>query len=213
MAIDGMKVIDLDSHLVGDLESWDQTVEAKYKEFLPRKLPTKDNERRKTLVGNQIMVGSELGRQKAEKKEWVTAADLTPQGRVRNMDLDGIDVAVLSPNSPALDILWFVDDPELAAAYARAQNNYMNWYASQQQGRLMWAGVIPLQDHQGSDQRIASITRARQQGAQCQGDADPRQGMVGPALRSDLRRTGKNQDADHFSRHQDRLHGTRALRQ
>ena len=24
MAIDGMKVIDLDSHLVGDLESWDQ---------------------------------------------------------------------------------------------------------------------------------------------------------------------------------------------
>jgi hypothetical protein len=26
-----------------------------------------------------------------------------PQGRVRNMDLDGIDVAVLSPNSPALD--------------------------------------------------------------------------------------------------------------
>ena len=96
MAIDGMKVIDLDSHLVGDLESWDQTVEAKYKEFLPRKLPTKDNERRKTLVGNQIMVGSELGRQKAEKKEWVTEADLTPQGRVRNMDLDGIDAQLVT---------------------------------------------------------------------------------------------------------------------
>src|SRR5688572_19499354 len=140
MAIDGMKVIDLDSHLVGDLESWDQTIEAKYKEFLPHKLPTKDNERRKTLVGNQIMIGSELGRQKAEKKEWVTADDLTAQGRVRNMDLDGIDVAVLSPNSPALDILWFVDDSELAAAYARAQHNYMHYYASQQPGRLMWAG-------------------------------------------------------------------------
>ena len=27
MAIDGMKVVDLDSHLVGDLESWEQTVE------------------------------------------------------------------------------------------------------------------------------------------------------------------------------------------
>lgn len=162
MAIDGMKVIDLDSHLVGDLESWGQTVEAKYKEFLPRKLPTRDNERRKTLVGNQIMVGSELGRQKAEKKEWVTEADLTPQGRVRNMDLDGIDVAVLSPNSPALDILWFVDDPELAAAYARAQNNYMNWYASQQQGRLMWAGVIPLQD---TKEAIKELHRSRELGS------------------------------------------------
>jgi predicted TIM-barrel fold metal-dependent hydrolase len=162
MAIDGMKVIDLDSHLVGDLESWDQTVEDKWRPYLPKKLPTKDNERRKTLVGNQIMVGSELGRQKAEKKEWVTEADLTPQGRVRNMDLDGIDVAVLSPNSPALDILWFADDPELAAAYARAQNNYMNWYASQQPGRLMWAGVIPLQD---SKEAIQELHRSRELGS------------------------------------------------
>ena len=97
MAIVGMKVIDLDSHLGGDLESWEQTIEEKYREFLPRKLPTKDNERRKTLVGNQNLIGSELGRQKAEKKEWVTPADLTPQGRVRNMDLDGIAVAVYRP--------------------------------------------------------------------------------------------------------------------
>ena len=162
MAIDGMKVIDLDSHLVGDLESWGQTIEPEYKEFLPRRLPTKDTERRKTLVGNRIMTGSELGRQKAEKKEWVTEADLTAQGRVRNMDLDGIDVAVLSPNSPALDILWFVDDPELAAVYARAQNNYMNWYASQQQGRLMWAGVIPLQDQK---EVIKELYRSRDLGS------------------------------------------------
>ena len=68
MAIDGMKVIDLDSHLVGDLESWPQTIEAKYQEFLPRKLPTKDNERRKTLIGNQIMIGSELGGKRRKRK-------------------------------------------------------------------------------------------------------------------------------------------------
>src|SRR5919108_3320859 len=163
MAIDGMKVIDLDSHLVGDLASWEQPIEAKYREFLPRKLPTRENERRKTLVGNQIMIGSELGRQKAEKLEWVKPEDLTPQGRVRNMDLDGIDVAVLSPNSLALDILWFVDDPELAAAYARAQNDYMNWYASQQPGRLMWAGVIPLQDPK---EAIQELYRSRELGSQ-----------------------------------------------
>ena len=90
-----MKVIDLDSHLVGDLENWNQTIEDQWSAFLPKRLPTKDNERRKTLVGNRIMIGSEVGRQKAEKKEWVTEADLTPHGRVRNMDLDGIDVAVI----------------------------------------------------------------------------------------------------------------------
>lgn len=94
MAIDGMRVIDIDSHLVGDLDSWDKTIEAKYKEFLPRKPPTKENERRKTLVGNRIMIGSELGRHRADKQEWVKPRDLTPEGHARNMDLDGIDLAV-----------------------------------------------------------------------------------------------------------------------
>jgi len=162
MAIDGMKVIDLDSHLVGDLDSWEQTIEENWKPYLPKTLPTKDTERKRTLVGNRVMIGSELGRQKAEKKEWVTPRDLTPEGRVRNLDLDGIDIAVLSPNSPALDILWFVDDPELAAAYARAQNNYMNRYASEQPGRLMWAGVIPLQDPQ---EAIKELHRSRELGS------------------------------------------------
>src|SRR5689334_16739738 len=162
MAIDGMKLVDLDSHLVGDLESWEQTIEDSWRPFLPKKLPTKENERKRTLVGNRVMVGSELGRQKAEKKEWVTPADLTSGGRVRNMDLDSIDVAVLSPNSPALDILWFVDDPELAAAYTRAQNNYMHRYASQQPGRLMWAGVIPLQD---PNEAIKELHRSRELGS------------------------------------------------
>jgi predicted TIM-barrel fold metal-dependent hydrolase len=162
MAIDGMKVIDLDSHLVGDLENWGTTIEKKYMPYLPMKLPTKENERRKTLIGNRIMIGSELGRHKSEKQEWVKPPDLTPEGRVRNMDLDGIDVAVLSPNSPALDVLWFVDDPELAAAYARAQNNYMKYYASQQPGRLMWAGVIPLQD---SKEAIKELHRAKELGS------------------------------------------------
>src|SRR5499427_3614851 len=85
MAIDGMKVIDLDSHLVGDLESWEQTIEEQWRAFLPRKLPTKDNERGKALVGKRITVGSELGQEKAEKNEWVTPDELTPQGSVCNM--------------------------------------------------------------------------------------------------------------------------------
>ena len=159
MAIDGMKVIDLDSHLVGDLENWGEFIEEKYRPYLPMKLPTKDNERRKTLIGNRIMVGSELGRHKAEKNEWFKADDLTPQGRVRNMDLDGIDVAVLSPNSPALDILWFVDDPELATAYAKAQNHYMNYYASQQPGRLMWAGSFHCRMPNKQSEKARDIDR------------------------------------------------------
>ena len=162
MAINGMKVIDLDSHLVGDLDNWGQCIEERWRPYLPKILPTKENERRKTLIGNRIMTGSELGRHKTDKQDWVKPIDLTTQGRVRNLDLDGIDVAILSPNSPALDVLWFVDDPELEAAYARAQNNYMHLYSSEQPQRLMWAGVIPLKDPKES---IKELHRSRELGS------------------------------------------------
>ena len=161
MSVAGMTVIDLDSHLVGDLENWEHTIEEKWKPFLPRKLPTKPNERKLTLVGNRIMTGSELTRQNAQKPIWYKPDDLTPDGRVRNLDKDGIDIAVLSPNSPALDILWFADDPELAAAYCRAQNNYMAEYCSKHPSRLMWAGVIPMQH---PDEAIKELHRAQKMG-------------------------------------------------
>ena len=95
-------------------------------------------------------------------------------GMISGTSHDGIDVAVLSPNSPALDILWFADDPELAAAYARAQNNYMNAYASQQPGRLMWAGVIPLRIAAGApepDPQLDAHARYPHAGAPSVGSA------------------------------------------
>ncbi|MFQ5903188.1 MAG: amidohydrolase family protein [Candidatus Binatia bacterium] len=161
MSIAGMTIIDLDSHLVGDLQNWEHWIEEEWKPFLPRKLPTKPDERRRTLVGNRIMVGSELGRHGSEKPNWHRPEDLTPEGRVKNLDKDGIDTAVLSPNSPALDVLWFADDPEMAAAYCRAQNNYMADYASQYPERLKWAGVIPMQDR---DEAIKELYRTCEMG-------------------------------------------------
>lgn len=161
MSVNGMTIIDLDSHLVGDLDNWEGHIEEEWKPFLPKRLPTKPDERRRTLIGNRIMIGSEVTRQNAEKPKWVRPEDLTPEGRVRNLDKDGIDIAVLSPNSPALDALWFPDDPELAAAYCRAQNNFMAHYASQCPERLQWAGVIPMQDR---DEAIKELHRIREMG-------------------------------------------------
>jgi predicted TIM-barrel fold metal-dependent hydrolase len=75
---------------------------------------------------------------------------------VRNLDKDGIDISVLSPNSGTLDVVWFAGDPELAAAYSRAENNYMRSYASNHPNRLKWAGVLPWQDR---DEAIKELRR------------------------------------------------------
>ena len=163
MAINGTKVIDLDSHLVGDVANWKDCIEDAWKEHLPRPLPTAPDERRKTLVGTRIMVGSEVTRQSGEKPVWHKAEDLAAGGRVRNLDKDAIDVAVLSPNSPALDLVWFPDDPELAAAYCRAENNYMRQYAGEFPERLQWAGVVPWQD---ADLAVRELHRMADMGNQ-----------------------------------------------
>ena len=161
MPIGDTKIIDLDSHLVGDVPNWERFIEDEWRPWLPKRLPVKPDERVRTLVGNRIMVGSELSRHSQEKPEWVHPEDLSPEGRVRLMDRAGIDIAVLSPNSPALDLVWFPDDPQLAAAYCRAQNNYMAWFTSQQPDRLKWAGVVPLQD---PNEAVKELHRAVEMG-------------------------------------------------
>ncbi len=43
MSVNGMTIIDLDSHLVGDLDNWASHVEEQWKPFLPKRLPTKSD--------------------------------------------------------------------------------------------------------------------------------------------------------------------------
>ena len=161
MSVAGMTVIDLDSHLVDEMKQWDSFIEERWKPFLPKPLPTEPDERRHTLVGKRIMIGSELTRHFEEKRNWHRPEDLTPEGRVQNIDKEGIDIAALTPSPAALDVLWFVDDPQLAAAYCRAENNYMDHYASKYPERLKWAGVIPLQDR---EEAIKELDRAAKMG-------------------------------------------------
>jgi len=84
MSVAGMTVIDLDSHLVDEMKGWDSFIEERWKPFLPKPLPTEPDERRHTLVGKHIMIGSELTRHFEEKRNWHRPEDLTPMGRVRN---------------------------------------------------------------------------------------------------------------------------------
>ena len=162
MPIGGTKVIDLDSHLVGDTSHWSEFMEEEWRPFLPRRLPTEPSERSRTLLGGRVMLGSGLTGENEQKPNWVRPEDLTPEGRVKNLDKDGIDIAVLSPNSGALDLMWFPDDPRLAAAYCRTQNDYMAYFSSVYPDRLKWAGSIPLQDR---DEAVRELIRIAEMGS------------------------------------------------
>lgn len=162
MPVGTTPIIDLDNHLEDDLASWERMIEEPWRSALPRQLPTTPTERGRTQIGDRVMLASELGQQRAARPNWVGTKDHSPAGRVRFLDEAGIDIAVLSPSSTAQNFVWFPDDPQLAAAYCRAQNNYMAEYASEAPGRFRWAGVIPVQR---TAEAIAELQRIAQLGA------------------------------------------------
>jgi predicted TIM-barrel fold metal-dependent hydrolase len=157
MAFRGTKVIDLDNHLSDDVPSWEHWIDPAWKAKLPKRIPTAIEERSLTQVGDQVMEESSPGTVQHERPAAHSGHAATPKERVALLDQAGIDIAVLSPNSPALNYVWFPQDPKLAAAYCRAQNNYMHDFASQYPDRLTWAGVIPMQD---VDEAITELHRA-----------------------------------------------------
>ena len=157
MPVGRTPIIDLDNHLVDDHSSWGEWVEEEWRSLLPKKIPGAADERPRTLVGDRVMMGSEIPNQRGKRPNWVGTSDHTPEGRVKLLDEAGIDMAVLSPSSSAQNFMWFPDNPKLAAAYCRAQNNYMANYASLFPDRLKWAGTIPVQDAEEAVKELRRI--------------------------------------------------------
>ena len=70
-------------------------------------------------------------------------ASYLPAARVKLLDEWGVNAGVLFPT---VGILWDVEDHELAAAYARAYNNWINDFANPVRSRVIPIAHIALQD-------------------------------------------------------------------
>ena len=130
------KVIDGDGHVVEPPQLWQQYLEAKYQDRAIRM------EKDPTGVEYLVIDGRPSARLRAmgpavagngqDYEQLCKAGNFgyfdgpqgayEPHARLRHMDKQGIDAAVLFPS---LGLAWEseVDDTELATAYARAYNN------------------------------------------------------------------------------------------
>jgi predicted TIM-barrel fold metal-dependent hydrolase len=84
-----------------------------------------------------------------------------PVARLRVMDRDGMDVAVLYPTSALffgpLDPIEILRDPAFVADCQRAYNDWLAEYCSADPGRLFGVAAVPLQD---LDLAVAELRRA-----------------------------------------------------
>jgi predicted TIM-barrel fold metal-dependent hydrolase len=82
------------------------------------------------------------------------------EGRLRDLDEEGIAVQVLYPNTTL--VAPFLNDTGLAAGLCRAYNNYVAERCAMASSRLKWLSAVPLQD---PPQAIRELDRAVELGA------------------------------------------------
>jgi len=155
MAYNGTRVIDGDGHVVEPGNLWEQYLEPPYKDRAPRLV--RDN---RGLV--RLMIEGRLFPKPEGKNTGISIRGINRNARiefskgtgeangdrVKAMDVDGIDVALLFPTLGLL--APEAEDPDLAAALARAYNDWLADYYRPYPERLLGAALVCLNDIQAA---------------------------------------------------------------
>lgn len=140
-------VIDSDGH-VSPRINWEAKVPEPFKKWAPRRLDF-DTGGPRTLVEGKINPkpygkGRSLPGEQANSYKG-TGGVTDPQARLRDMDEEGIDVAIIYGGSTGPGLAG-LDSPELAAVLCRVYNDWLAEYCSVSPKRLKGIAAIPAKD-------------------------------------------------------------------
>jgi predicted TIM-barrel fold metal-dependent hydrolase len=157
----GFAVIDADRHVMEPSDLWDRYLEP---EFRGRVRISGPFQTRRYIDGRSVSDSDQLPRDRTYDDEAMKAALFTedplyrsvfsdgvahgfdPASNLRDMDREGVDVAVLFPTL-GLYIIWDDEiEPGISAAICRAYNNWLAEYCSHNRVRLKGVALIPLHD-------------------------------------------------------------------
>ena len=154
MVRNGFKVLDSDLHIIEPADLWQRYIDPEFRDRAPRGITD--------TVANLYLQGPDgrpwgrtpspemdqrlfSGKEHAMNREKYKAFDQrgwTGEVQLEAMDAEGIDVAVIYP-SRGLYVLTVPDlDPPLAAAIARAYNDWLHEFCQADPARLIGAGMI-----------------------------------------------------------------------
>src|SRR5438093_2440131 len=151
-------VIDMDGHVNEPFEMWEKYLDPAFHELRPRLVRTEDGVDAIAFAGGVHVpanngsglqgagfVGRKVGPRTMYEHRFVDGhpGGFEPQARLKAMNEDGIDIAVLFPTLSALMIAanpW----EAMAIAMARAYNNWIADFCRSAPGRLYGAAQVPL---------------------------------------------------------------------
>jgi uncharacterized protein len=134
-----MTAIDADGHVMEPDSAWLQHLPEEMHAVAPRRCLDSRGQRCLSIGGRTWVLPP-------WNPEWpaLTTGGSDPIVRLRDMDADGIDIAVLFPTTGLY--LSGVDTPDIAAALARAYNDWLAVYCSADTDRLVHVGALPQAD-------------------------------------------------------------------
>lgn len=168
-------VVDADGHVLEPRDTWQAYIDPKFRDRAIR-IATDDEGMENLLIDGQSLravrgVMGALGGIDQDKHDLLTLGRMTyeegappasydPDARVKVMDEEGIDIALLYPT---LGICWegIVQDPALATAYTRAYNRWLVDFCSVHPKRLKAVAHLSLLDPDGA---VDEMKRARDAG-------------------------------------------------
>lgn len=150
-------VVDCDSHVMEPADLWENYIEPRFRDRAIRITTDPVDGMETLLIDNQPLLrgvlaalgGANLPRQSlfvpGQRKyaDGCPPASYVPEERVKMLDEWGVNAGVLFPT---VGILWDSDDNELAEAYARAYNNWINDFSSRARNRVIPIAHLALQD-------------------------------------------------------------------
>jgi len=165
----GFQVIDADRHVIEPAVIWKEYLDPKYRDRLTTDTPfTEDPGFEQFLIDGKPIQEKRLGLNTPEKnQEWfdtipeAIAEGFSAQQNLKDMDREGIDVAVMFPTVGLIATWQNGFDVELAAAMATAYNRWISDYCSTDKRRLRGMSHIPVADPKAA---IAEIERAAELG-------------------------------------------------
>jgi len=126
-----MRIIDADGHVLEKNIPWADLLEEPYRARAPR--PVTDNRGYSFMMIDGKLTPKPVGKgcsfvgAPRSRQPQPTTGMIDPVQRLKDMDLEGIDAAVLFGTSPFLS-LPSVEDRDLPCAIARVYNNWLTNY-------------------------------------------------------------------------------------
>jgi uncharacterized protein len=138
-------VIDVDGHVFEPDHLWERHLPAAFHDRRPRIVRDERGTTRYEIEGRQIPPGTGVG---AWVPEGIVEASVhrdgatDPQARLADMDVEGIDVAILY-GTASLGF-WGIEDRALGQACCRAYNDWLAEYCAEAPDRLKGTPALPL---------------------------------------------------------------------